>query len=167
LIQVKKFSRISQNNSYFNLNKYNIKLTKYKGFEVSKLSFNQKVSSSAVSLEDRDYNKGKLYYSLMEFDLARCAFEASVANQKDISSITDQLLMADRYNYLALCSYHLFDYDTAHTYMLKAIAIKEEHLELDDKGLQIAKENLADIEQQRQAQRRGGWWKRLMRWFGG
>ena len=50
------------------------------------------------------------------------------------------------YNSLALCYYHLFEYDKAYKAMLKAIEIKELILPSDDKSLLLCKKNLVEIE---------------------
>ncbi len=110
---------------------------------MSKVSFAETGVTPEYSL-DKDYRRGKLYFSLMEFDLSLASFNEFLSREEGMKK-EETLVTAKIYNHIALCYFYLFDYHNAYQYMKKSIKIKEKFLASDDRSLVISKLNLEDI----------------------
>ena len=110
---------------------------------MSQVSFAEIEVTSEYSL-DKDYRRGKLYFSLMEFDLSLTSFKEFLSREENTKK-GETMVISNIYNHIALCYFYLFDYHNAYHYMKKSIAIKEKFLAPDDQSLVISKLNLEDI----------------------
>ncbi len=120
---------------------------------MDQVSFSETVDSLEHSL-DKDYHRGELYFSLMEFDLSLASFKEFLSREEKKQK-DETMVIANIYNHIALCYFYLFDYQNAIHYMLKAISIKEKFLSENDKSLIISKLNLEDIYKALEKEERG------------
>jgi len=87
---------------------------------------------------------GYFYAVSKEYSLALPFFEKSLKTRVELYRHSHPET-ARSYNSLAMCEYHLFNYDEAYKHLLEAIRIKVLILPRNDKSIVLCKKNLLEI----------------------
>lgn len=107
---------------------------------------------------------GYFYAASKEYSLALPLFEKALETRVELYR-NSHPETARSYNSLAMCQYHLFNYDEAYKHLLEAIRIKVLILPKNEKSLLLCKANLLEIEKHTSKKVKHTFFKSMLGWI--
>jgi tetratricopeptide (TPR) repeat protein len=105
-----------------------------------------------------------LYASEQAYTDALTLFKKTLKIRKKLFK-ENSLSIAESYNHLGICYYHLFEYQKAYDSLLSSIQIRETILDTKDEVLLISKKNLRDIKRNIPAYKRKTFFENIRSFF--